>query len=90
MSKNRRRALIIFLLFCLYITYFFAQNFVYYLDLQEDLEAMEGEIASLEEDRQKHIEELEYAGSLDYVEKVAREKLGLVKEGETLMVIIEE
>lgn len=90
MAKNYRRALIIFAIFLLYITFHFAQSYVYYLDRQSELKNLEQEVVELQETREDYKEKLEYARSLEYVEKVAREQLGLVKEGETLIVVIEE
>jgi len=90
MPKNYRRALIIFAIFLLYITFHFAQNYVYYLDRQSELKTLEQEVVELQETRFEYKEKLEFARSLEYVEKVAREQLGLVKEGETLIVVIEE
>ena len=90
MPKNYRRALVIFTIFVLYITYLFAQNYVHYMDLQKELADIEEEVIVLKEDKHAYEKQLEYAGSIEYVERVAREKLGLVKEGETLMVVIEE
>ncbi len=90
MPKNYRRALIIFAIFLLYITFHFVQNYVYYLDRQSELKTLEQEVVELQETRFEYKEKLEFARSLEYVEKVAREQLGLVKEGETLIVVIEE
>ncbi len=90
MPKNYRRALIIFAIFLLYLTFHFAQSYVYYLDRSSELRELEQEVVELQETREEYQERLEYASSLEYVEKVAREQLGLVKEGETLIVVIEE
>ncbi len=90
MPKNYRRALIIFGIFLLYIIFHFAQSYVYYLDRQAELKNLENEVSELQETREDFKEKIEYASSLEYIEKVAREQLGLVKEGETLIVVIEE
>jgi cell division protein DivIC len=49
---------------------------------------LEGEIAGLQQ-RYERLEALrQYLGSDEYVEAVAREQLGLVREGETSIVVI--
>lgn len=90
MPQKYRRALIIFIIFLLYISFNFAQNYVQYLDLQADLEKLEQKAEQLQEEQEEYKEKLEFAESLEFVEKVAREQLGLVKEGETLLFVIEE
>ncbi len=90
MPQKYRRALIIFIIFLLYISFNFAQNYVQYLDLQADLEKLEQKAEQLQEEHLEYKDKLEFAESLEFVEKVAREQLGLVKEGETLLFVIEE
>ncbi len=90
MPQNYRRALIIFIIFLLYITFNFAQNYAQYLDLQTDLENLGQKAEQLQEEQEQYKEKLEFAESLEFVEKMAREQLGLVKEGETLLFVIEE
>lgn len=62
------------------------------IDLFQKEKIIEKEEAKLEELRvgtEKLKEELEYVQSEEFVEKEAREKLGLAKEGETVLVLPE-
>ena len=90
MGRTKKIAVICFISFLLYISFQYAKAYVYYLDLQNDLLAIQGQCLVLEEEEKELQELLTYVGSLSYVEKIAREELSLVKEGETLLILIEE
>ncbi|ADQ15391.1 FtsB family cell division protein [Halanaerobium hydrogeniformans] len=58
--------------------------------LDEEIEEMEARIAQAEAENEELKYQLENTTDEEYIEQVAREKLGLVKPGEMLLVPIEE
>lgn len=54
---------------------------------QDVLKSREQELAVLEEEKKALERTLQDMGSESYVERVARDKLGLVKEGETIVIL---
>lgn len=90
MNRTKRKVLILFILFALYFVYQIADSYTLYMDMQDSLSEKELQIQTLQAQKNDLFKQLEYVETIDYVEKVAREKLGLVKEGETLLIIIEE
>ncbi len=90
MGKKHRLVLIICLIFFLYLSYQYAGSFTYYLDMQCELENLEEKQADLIEEKQMLEEMLTRVDSQEYIEKIAREELGLVKEGEVLLIFIDD
>lgn len=59
------------------------------IESSKRLDSMKGEVAGLEEEKQSLEEELSYRESTPFIEKEARNKLGLIKPGEQLFVTSE-
>jgi cell division protein DivIC len=85
-KRKFRSGLIIVLVFLIYFA-------VTFLNQEEILDQKNKELLGLQNslEREKEIkkaleEEKSIAGSDEYIEKLAREKLGLVKEGETVFI----
>ncbi|RCW41168.1 MULTISPECIES: septum formation initiator family protein [unclassified Halanaerobium] len=57
--------------------------------LQNKIERLENNINEAKEENKKLAEELQNVDSDEYIEKIAREKLGLVKPGEVLVMPVE-
>lgn len=68
----------------------FYQNMTRMNQLENQIEEIEAEIAEAEAENQRLEEQLENSSSHEYIEEVAREKLGLVKPGEKMFIPVEE
>jgi cell division protein FtsB/cell division protein DivIC len=79
---------IIIALFMLYISFSLGSRFDQLYAMQRNLDAMQTEIKDLHNKNAGLYEQLERLQSNDYIEQVAREKLGLVKPGEARIVTI--
>lgn len=72
------------------IAYNFYSNFVQIRSLQNNIENLQREIETTKKENKELKTELENIDDPEYIEKIAREKLGLVKPGETLLIPVEE
>ncbi|MFN2340697.1 MAG: septum formation initiator family protein [Halanaerobium sp.] len=68
----------------------FYQNIARMNQLENKIEEIEAQITKAEAENEKLNEQLENSSSNEYIEEVAREKLGLVKPGEKMFIPIEE
>ena len=68
----------------------FWQNIEKMNHLQSKIDEMEEKIEKAEAENKELREQLENTNDPEYIEEVAREKLGLVKPGEMLLVPVEE
>lgn len=68
----------------------FWQNIEKMNHLQSKIDEMEEKIEKAEAENEELREQLENTNDPEYIEEVAREKLGLVKPGEMLLVPVEE
>jgi len=89
--RTRRRltgtvSFFLFLFLLGYLAVSFSTQFVRLQILRRDIAEMRAEVAELQQRNAALREELERLQSRGYVEQVAREKLGLVKPGETSIV----
>lgn len=82
--KGCRASLKIFLLgiICTLLVFTLIPRVKVILELTGRVRELEQQKAELEEKKERLAQELEEADSLAAVEKIAREKLGMVKEGE--------
>ena len=71
---------------CLWVAGGFARRYINLVLLQNKIIRVEREIAAIEHRNEAIKEQIEYMQSDSYVEKIAREKLGLIKPGETLYI----
>ncbi len=82
---------IIFLLFLIGLTgWRFYENQLEITKLRGELNELEKQIEQTQQINQQLREELIRVEDLEYIEEVARDKLGLVKPGETLIIPQEE
>ncbi len=89
--RTRRRltgtvSFFLFLFLLGYLAVSFSTQFVRLQILRRDIAEMRAQVAELQQRNAAMREELERLQSRDYIEQVAREKLGLVKPGETTIV----
>lgn len=68
----------------------FYQNIARMNQLENQIEKIEAQIAQAETENEKLKRQLENSNSNEYIEEVAREKLGLVKPGEKMFIPVEE
>lgn len=57
--------------------------------LDQEIESLKVEIAKMDKKEQELTKLIDYLGSQDYLEKEAREKLNLKKEGESVLMVSE-
>lgn len=74
----------------LFAVYKFYENYRDMRELKDKIMELEGNIANAREEKGKLEEELENVNNPEYIEKIAREELGLVKPGELLIIPVEE
>lgn len=87
-GKKLPALIVIFLLFYLLISFF--AHFQKLYVLQKDIRAIEEELQELRIKNEDLRKQLKQVQSDAYIEQVAREKLGLVKPGETRIVPVPE
>ncbi|NLL07108.1 MAG: septum formation initiator family protein [Clostridiaceae bacterium] len=84
--KKSRFGILLFLGAIAYLTYLFiSQQGVLYAK-QAQLESINSKIQAEEENKEKLIRQSEEINSDESIEKIAREKLGMVKHGERVFV----
>lgn len=84
-NKNRLPGLLVVVLLCYLILSFFSQ--FHRLDaMQQDLKQLQAQLADLQKKNAELKQQLKTVQSDEYIEQVARERLGLVKPGEARIV----
>lgn len=73
--------------FTMYMAVAYITGFVQIWRLQNEIERVQAEIEMIEAENERLREELAYLMSDEYIEKVAREELGLVMPGETAVIL---
>ena len=68
----------------------FYQNIARMNQLENQIEEIEAQINKAEAENEELKRQLENSNSYEYIEEVAREKLGLVKPGEKMFIPVEE
>lgn len=66
----------------------YVSGFIDIWRMQKEMARIEAEIAAAEERIEELRRELDYVQSQEYIEKVAREELGLVMPGETPVIVV--
>jgi len=82
------RILLIFLL--VFTVYKFFLNYQQINKLKNKIDSLENAITLAEKDKVELQRELKNIDSPEYIEKIARDELGLVKPGELLLIPVEE
>lgn len=89
LSKSKLPFLFLIVLLC-YLAGSLATQFSWLITMQHKLENAEQRITELRQKNQELWDRLEYLSSDTYIEKQAREKLGLVKPGEVRIIPVPE
>jgi len=86
-----RRLVLIVVLFCFFaILYNFYQGNQEKKVMEAKVSALQDEISNLKRSKKELQGQIEHINSKDFIEKIAREELGLVKKGEVLYIIVDE
>lgn len=70
--------------------YKFYQNYQKISHMKQKVAELEEEIAKAENENEQLKEDLDNLDDPEYIERIARKKLGLVKPGEVLLIPVEE
>jgi len=81
---------VIILLLIFYVVFLFSDKYARTLQLKEDIKRLESELEELKLKNNSLLEEVESLKSDKFVEKIAREELGLTKPDEILIKGIEK
>jgi len=81
---------IVLILLLVYVTFSFSNRFNTLYAMQQDVREMQQQVERLTQKNAQLYDQLERAQSDAYVEEVAREKLGLVKDGEMRIMPVNE
>lgn len=82
-SKRRPNWFLVLLLcVCAYFAYVFCVQQMNLNELKADTEAARVRLANAQQENEKLIQEKESLSDLEYIEKIAREELGMTREGE--------
>ncbi len=85
-SRNSKRRLnwflVLLLCICGYFAYVFFVQQTNLNTLKADTEAAKVRLANAQKENEKLLKEKENLNNLEYIEKIAREELGMTREGE--------
>jgi len=81
---------VLILLLIFYIVFLFSDKYAKILQLKEDIKKLESEIGDLKFKNNELSKEVELLKGDEYVEKIAREELGLSKPDEIIFKAIEK
>jgi cell division protein FtsB len=80
----------IIIIIALIAAFNFYQNMVRLNQIENEIDKIEAQIARAEAENEELKEKIENSNSYEYIEEVAREKLGLVKPGEKMFIPVEK
>ena len=84
LSKLIIFSILVFMLFS------FSSSFYQGYQLKEEIKGLEAQLAKVQQENMKLQEELKYNYTPEAIEKIAREKLGLIKPGEIVIMRAKE
>ena len=85
--KKKKPFIYLLALLFFYFVFLFSTQFVRYIQVNNELKALNADIAAIEEENMALKAEIEQLHDLDYLEELARGRLGMVKRGEILFYI---
>ncbi len=90
--KNNKTIImtVVFLIIMLLIGLKFYASYKKMDSLENEIETLTEKIEKTEAENEQLKDELDNLNDLEYIEKIARKKLGLVKPGEVLLIPVEE
>ncbi len=88
---QKNKILLIFIgILLLYFCFLFFSQCVRYFQLKEEVNGLMQDVARLKEENNLLMEEVELLNNPDYLEELARGRLGMIRPGEVVLNIIEE
>jgi len=87
--SNSKVPYLVLILLLAYLSFSFSTQFNRLSNMQRDVQSIQQEVQELKEKNTNLRQELQAVQSDAYIEKTAREKLGLVKPGETRVLTVE-
>lgn len=88
MKSKKILAKIVFVLLSLYLLYVVGERLHQSYGVNQKVEALAEEIEALKSENEDMLRKIAYYKSNDYKEKIARERLGMQKAGEQVIVIL--
>ncbi|MDD3840591.1 MAG: septum formation initiator family protein [Clostridia bacterium] len=85
-KRRTRLPLIIFLIVCVYFTTLCYKQHLRIQQTNVKAEEVKNRIEQVKKTNQELEKDVEFSKTDEYIEKIAREKLGLVKPGETIYI----
>lgn len=93
-SKRRKTRKAIFIIAVFTFLTYFSYNFLYtkktISSMEYELNELKGEIEELSNENKELSNFKDEVDNIEYVEKIAREKLGMIKKGEKIFIDISE
>jgi len=87
---SRKLSRLILFSILVYMLFSFSSSFYQGYQLKEEIKVLEAQLAKVQEENIELQEELEYNYTSEAIEKIAREKLGLIKPGEIVIMRAKE
>ncbi|HEX3032620.1 MAG TPA: septum formation initiator family protein [Bacillota bacterium] len=84
-NKRKRLVLTIAMVYGLAVIFSFGHQFFQMQEIQRDMENVQSQIQDMQQRNRELRQEVGRLNTDSYVERIAREKLGLVKPGETVL-----
>ncbi len=88
-STNKKKKIVRFLviLFVTFLSFQFYQNYKTLDLMRQEVNELEKQIQYVSYEKSRLLTQLSQINSPEYIEQIAREKLGYVKEGEILIIL---
>ncbi len=83
MKKKVSLRKVLIVLFSAYVCYIIGSTQISMIKIRKELNVRQQELTKLQEKNEKLQDEVKMSKTDDYIEKLARERLGMIKDGET-------
>lgn len=83
MKKKVSLRKVLIVLFSVYVCYIIGSTQISMIKIRKELNVRQQELTKLQEKNEKLQDEVKMSKTDDYIEKLARERLGMIKDGET-------
>lgn len=83
MKKKVSLKKVLIVLFSAYVCYIIGSTQISMIKIRKELNVRQQELTKLQEKNEKLQDEVKMSKTDDYIEKLARERLGMIKDGET-------
>lgn len=83
MKKKVSLKKVLIVLFSAYVCYIIGSTQISMIKIRKELNVRQQELTKLQEKNEKLQDEVKMSKTDDYIERLARERLGMIKDGET-------